>query len=169
MFLLFLPFCILLNLPSSLPSLQVPSTRQTPARKPGCIHNSSSKHQLIIRPAIIHLPPRLSLISDRVTLFFFSCFIRRAEAPATEAIVSCGPCKAISSCSIYSLDWNCVLIREMMGQVFWYSFMSARSLIRCIAISRHGSGLWCQTASFVRLLIGVIYCPNRQSSCGFTA
>lgn len=70
MFLLFLPFCILLNLPSSLPSLQVPSTWQTPARKPGCIHNSSSKHQLIIRPAITHLPPHLSLISDRVTLFF---------------------------------------------------------------------------------------------------
>lgn len=165
MFLLFLPFCILLNLPSSLPSLQVPSTWQTPARKPGCIHNSSSKHQLIIRPAITHLPPHLSLISDGV----FFRFIRRAEVPATEAIVSCGPCKAISSCSIYSLDWNCVLIREMMGQVFWYSFMSARSLIRRIAISRHGSGLWCQTASFVRLLIGVIYCPNRQSSCGFTA
>lgn len=130
--------------------------------------------QLIIQTPINHPPSNYTpsttpFIDFRQSDKVFFYFIRRAEAPATEAIVSCGPCKAISSCSIYSLDWNCVLIREMMGQVFWYSFMSARSLIRCIAISRHGSGLWCQTASFVRLLIGVIYCPNRQSSCGFTA
>lgn len=52
MFLLFLPFHILLNLPSLLPSLPVPSIWQSAARKPECIHNSSSKHQLIIRPAI---------------------------------------------------------------------------------------------------------------------
>lgn len=52
MFLLFLPFHILLNLPSLLPSLPVPSIWQVAARKPGCIYNSSSKHQLIIRPAI---------------------------------------------------------------------------------------------------------------------
>lgn len=52
MFLLFLPFHILLKLPSLLPSLPVPSIWQTAARKPGCIHNSSPKPQLIIRPAI---------------------------------------------------------------------------------------------------------------------
>lgn len=127
MFLLFLPFHILLNLPSLLPSLPVPSIWQAPARKAGCIHNSSSKHQLIIRPAITHLPAYLPLILNTVTLFLFHLYTR--SSCDWGYIASCRPCKAISSCSIYPLDWNCVLIGEMMGQVFWYSFMSTRRLI----------------------------------------
>lgn len=127
MSLLFLPFHILLNLPSLLPSLPAPSIWQAAARKPGCIHNSSSKHQLIIRPAITHLSTIPSIDFEHSDAFLY--FICTAQAPVTEAMASCRPCKAISSCSIYPLDWNCVLIREMMGQVFWYSFMSVRSLI----------------------------------------
>lgn len=74
MFLLFLPFHILLNLPSLLPSLPMPSIWQAAARKPVCIHNSSPARQLIIRPAITHLPPHLQLMWNTVELFLFHFF-----------------------------------------------------------------------------------------------
>lgn len=130
--------------------------------------------QLIIKTAINHLARFITQhtpsVDSRTRRHLFLYFIYTpAETAATEATASCGPCKAISSCSIYPLDWNCVLIREMMGQVFWYGIVSVRNLIPSHSRLRHGGGRRCQTASFVRLLIGVIYCPNRQSSCGFTA
>lgn len=87
MFPLFLPFHVLLNLPSLLPSLPVPSIRQAAARKPGCIHNLSSKHQLIIRRAITHLLSYLPLISNTMTLFFSSvAFVSAPEAHVSDAM-----------------------------------------------------------------------------------
>lgn len=81
--------------------------------------------QPIIQTPINHPPSNytiyLSLISNTVILFLFNLYTRSSHV--------CKSCKAVSSCSIYSLDWNCILIREMMGQVFWCGFMSARSLI----------------------------------------
>lgn len=70
----------------------------------------------------------------------------------------------------------------MMGQVFFHFLVGGMGGIGCrplgvgdkphsIVLQSPGvaAGLQRQTASFVPLLIGVIYCPNRRSSCGFTA
>ncbi len=162
MFLLFLPFHILLNLPSLLPSLPVPSIWQAAARKPGCIHNSSSKHQLIIHPAITHLPAYLPLILNTVTLFLFHLYTR-------------------SSCELQAMQSNLLLLYISAGLELCFDrrddgagvsvqlHVNGKAHSIAFPISRHGSRLWCQTASFLRLLIGIIYCPNRQNSCGFTA
>lgn len=159
MLLLFLPFHIFLNPTSLLPSLLVPSIWKAAARKPGCIHNPSSKHQLIIRPAIT----QYTFHWFRTQWFFF-CLIYIPE-------VSVFASHAKQSLPVLYIPWT--------GTVFW----SERWWGRCLGaascqreasfhrspISRHGSGLPCQTASFVQLLIGIIYCSNRKSSCGFTA
>lgn len=103
MFLLFLPSHILLNLPSLLPSLAVPSIRRAAARKPGSIHRSSSKHQLIIFPAITHLPLHLPLISSTGNISFVRQKLRRLRLQR-----AAGHAEQSHPCSIYLLDWNCV-------------------------------------------------------------
>lgn len=87
------------------------------------------------------------------------CSPSLASTGVTKA-ASSGPCEAISS-------WKCVVIGEMMGQVFWSGSMSAR---RLIPSASHLRACWRAGVSrslFCSLLIGVIYCPNGSSSCGF--
>lgn len=76
MFLLFLPLHILLNRPSLLPSLPVPSIWQAAARKPGCIHNSWCKQQLIIHPAITQCT---LYWFQTLTLFLFNLYAASSD------------------------------------------------------------------------------------------
>lgn len=124
MFLLFLPSHILSNLPSLLPSLAGPSIQQAAARKPGSIHRSSSKHQLIIFPAITHLPLHLPLISSTVNISFVRQKLRRPRLQR-----AAGHAKHLIPALYVCRTGIVFLIRGMMLQVFWCSLTSARRLI----------------------------------------
>lgn len=123
--------------------------------------------QLIIQTTINHPPSNYTPSTIPLIDFEHTLMLSLFHPSHTE---SRGPCKAISSCSIYPLDWNCVFDHRDDGAgVLVRLHVSERP--RSITFQSHGvaAGPCYQTVSFVQLLIGVIYCPNRRSSCGFTA
>lgn len=108
-----LPSHIHLHLPSLLPSLPAPSIR-TPGRQETWMYS-----QLIIQTPINHPPSNYTPSASARSSRWF-----QADASAVRFVQEklCSEQQAMQSnllCSIYALDWNCVLIREMMGQVFW--------------------------------------------------
>lgn len=119
--------------------------------------------QLIIQTLINHPPsnytppskPAIDFEPSGAFLFYFDC------APVTEAMQS--NLLLLYICAGLEL---CFDQRDDGAGVVVHREASPPSHSQSLGMA---VGLWCQTASFVRLLIGVIYCPNRRSSCGFTA